>query len=109
MGADEFGAVIAPRCPVTGGLPTRMTETAFRRALHGQERHGHTRLALQALQTATTPADTLPTVQRPAGQLAGRAGHNRQGGAHDYQDQDQSRRRADGEKDNASAGTRVSG
>lgn len=32
MGADAFGAVIAPRCPVTGGLPTRMTETAFRRA-----------------------------------------------------------------------------
>lgn len=32
MGADAFGAVIAPSCPVTGGLPTRMTETAFRRA-----------------------------------------------------------------------------
>ena len=32
MGTAKPGAEIAPRCPVTGGLPTRMTETAFRAA-----------------------------------------------------------------------------
>lgn len=32
MGTAKPGAEIAPRCPVTGGLPTRMTEPAFRAA-----------------------------------------------------------------------------